>query len=187
MTFEEFQATKRYGVLAELCPDTDWTDYPTHGNVYADGLWIADVSGPDGRWELTLDRDGWISDDLTSLERRLYAFGVGEGFIDAPADGGETTDDDDDWDMIRGQFVRAAAWGLVQTEDCGGGQVRVVVATADGNYAVTVGDWTDDPYSCSVTVYDETLRVSYAHVRCHPRKVGRVAAALVQVARAKVD
>jgi hypothetical protein len=45
------------------------------GRVYDGEVFIESSGGtPDGRWMLTLESEGWVSDDLTALERRLYEY-----------------------------------------------------------------------------------------------------------------
>ena len=89
MTFEEFQATRRVCEdLGSVVADARWEGEPAaKGNVYVDCLYIEAVQAhwpraarDRGKWHLILDRDEFITDDLTSLERRLYDWAVQEGF-----------------------------------------------------------------------------------------------------------
>jgi hypothetical protein len=85
LTFEQFQATKRYGVLADLLGPhgIDVAD-PERGYVYADALYIGERNHPEGRWELVLGNRDWLSDDLPRLERCLYDWACAEGYVDDP-------------------------------------------------------------------------------------------------------
>jgi hypothetical protein len=79
MTFAEFLATRRYGAFATLIPEADWEGYDhATGYVYGSGWYIVDVEHPDGRYELTLGNESWLSDDLGEFERRLYEWVAAE-------------------------------------------------------------------------------------------------------------
>jgi hypothetical protein len=59
------------------------------GNLYLDALYIDHVephwpeeARREGEWPLLLGRSAWISDDLTSLGRRLYNWAVSEGYVE---------------------------------------------------------------------------------------------------------
>jgi hypothetical protein len=81
-TFEEFQATR------ETCDDIGKAiscdmgrEKPVTGFLYLGGLYIEknDEFWPidlrdKGAYHLTLEREEWVSNDLESLERRLYDF-----------------------------------------------------------------------------------------------------------------
>jgi hypothetical protein len=92
MTFEQFQATRIYCPdLGKALQDACWDDepVPATGNLYFGSLYIDEVQDhwPEearerGKWHLLLERDEWISDDLTSLERRLYEFAVSAGYTE---------------------------------------------------------------------------------------------------------
>ena len=81
MTFEEFQATRRY--VDDLTEIDGWDG---SGYVYADTCVIED-NGEDfaeGRWCLTIANYSEVSDDLDRFERELYDWCAGEmGWSDA--------------------------------------------------------------------------------------------------------
>ena len=90
MTFERFQATKKdCSDLGAALNDSMWDgEPPAEGLIYLDALYIEKVSPhwPEsarnqGKWHLIINRDEWISDDLTTLEHKLYDFAVSEGFF----------------------------------------------------------------------------------------------------------
>ncbi len=97
MTFEQFQATKtNCDDLGEKIPDARWDDepVPAKANIYLDCLYISSVmphwpeaARKEGNWHLLLGRCEWISDDLESLERRLYDWAVSEGYFDSKSEG----------------------------------------------------------------------------------------------------
>jgi hypothetical protein len=90
MTFEEFQATKKYSDdLRRDLPDQfaheDYPGVPT-GNIYDGTYFIDEVQDwwPEeargaGHWHLILERSEFIERDLESLERLLYRFAVQSG------------------------------------------------------------------------------------------------------------
>jgi hypothetical protein len=89
MTFEQFQATRKHcNDLGKALGDARWEDGPAGtGFLYLDALYIEDVPShwPDaakaqGNHYLILERCEWITDDLESLERRLYEFAVSAGY-----------------------------------------------------------------------------------------------------------
>lgn len=90
MTFEQFQATRRHcDDLGEALQDAGWAGEPSpaSGNLYLGCLYIDEVkphwpekARAQGKWHLLIERSEWISNDLESLERRLYEFAVAEGF-----------------------------------------------------------------------------------------------------------
>jgi hypothetical protein len=94
MTFEQFQASRRRceDLAAELSADFG-SEHKCPGNLYLGTLYIDAVqpwwpeAAQQGKWHLLLDRNEWISDDLASLERRLYEWAVSAGYDI------ETTDD----------------------------------------------------------------------------------------------
>lgn len=74
MTFREFQASRKHGNLSEISPDFR---EPTVGYSYAGELWIGeDPSHPGGRYVLYIGNEAWVSDDLESLEARLYVWAL---------------------------------------------------------------------------------------------------------------
>ena len=92
MTFEQFQATKTHcDDLGAKLSDARWEDepVPAKGNLYLDALYIEaiqphwpEAARKEGKWHLLIGRDEWITDDLESLERRLYDFAVSEGYCE---------------------------------------------------------------------------------------------------------
>jgi hypothetical protein len=104
MTFEEFQATRQWSDdLGRDIPDECFAD-PAHpdrkeqGNLYLSCLYIDAVqewwpqeARNAGKWHLLLGRDEWITDDLESLERKLYEWAIDEGY-----DKDARTDTDED-------------------------------------------------------------------------------------------
>jgi hypothetical protein len=88
MTFEEFTATRKHvSDIGEVLADARWEDEPApaRGFIYLDELYIEEVQDwwpeaakAEGKYHLLLDRDEWITDDLTALERRLYRFAKSE-------------------------------------------------------------------------------------------------------------
>ena len=91
MTFEQFQATRKWcDDLGAALADARWEGEPAaRGNLYLDVLCIEQVQDhwpaaarARGRWHLLIGRDEQISDDLESLERRLYEFARSEGYFD---------------------------------------------------------------------------------------------------------
>jgi hypothetical protein len=94
MNFEQFQATRRYCTdLGKVLSDAQWEGEPNaKGNLYLGILYIDEVQDhwPDaarakGKWHLILDRREWISDDLESLERKLFDFAMSAGYADDKA------------------------------------------------------------------------------------------------------
>jgi hypothetical protein len=69
--------------------DARWEgEPPARGYLYLDELYIEEVQPhwPDaakaqGKWHLLLDRDEWITDDLETLERKLYDWAASEGYF----------------------------------------------------------------------------------------------------------
>jgi hypothetical protein len=91
MTFAEFQATRRYCEdLGKAIADARWKEEPpAKGNLYLDALYIEEVQPhwPDeakaqGKWHLLTERNEYISDDLETLERDLYAWAMASGYGD---------------------------------------------------------------------------------------------------------
>jgi hypothetical protein len=90
MTFEQFQASRRYSEdIGTAISDARWEgDPPAKGYLYLDGLYIEEVQPhwPEaakarGKWYLLIDRDDWITDDLGTLERKLYDWAASEGYL----------------------------------------------------------------------------------------------------------
>jgi hypothetical protein len=92
LTFKQFQASRKHcDDLGKKLDDASWEDepVPAKGNIYLDVLYIEAVqphwpeaSKAQGKWHLLIGRDDWISNDLTMLERNLYAFARSEGYLD---------------------------------------------------------------------------------------------------------
>src|SRR4051812_14132272 len=92
LTFEQFQSTRTHcDDLGAKIPDARWDHepVPAKANIYLDALYIEQVADhwPEtarkaGTWHLLIGRSEWISDDLESLERKLYEFAVSEGYCD---------------------------------------------------------------------------------------------------------
>lgn len=93
MTFDEFRDTASWCEdLGTRLNDACWENEPkAKGNVYLDCLYIEAVQDhwPEnvralGKWNLHIEREDWTSDDLESLERRLYDWALAEGYCEAP-------------------------------------------------------------------------------------------------------
>lgn len=91
MTFEQFQATRRYSEnIGAAISDARWEgEPPAKGYLYLDVLYIEEVQPhwPDaakarGKWHLLIARDEWITDDLETLERKLYDWAASEGYFE---------------------------------------------------------------------------------------------------------
>lgn len=89
MTFEEFQATRKFHLdISKVIEDTRWEDEgPVQGFVYLNQLYIEMVGDhwpeavrAQGSLYLLLNRDEWISNDLTALEWRLYHWACEEEY-----------------------------------------------------------------------------------------------------------
>lgn len=89
MTFEEFQKSRRWSEdLARDVSSDNWSAQDTpKGWLYLGSLYIERVqphwpkaAQERGSWHLQIYRDDWISDDLESLERKLYEWAVSEGY-----------------------------------------------------------------------------------------------------------
>lgn len=91
MTFEEFQASRReVSDLGAELQDAAFEDCGiASGLVYLNTLYIQHVTDnwpqdarARGAFYLVIGNAEWISDDLTSLERKLYEFADGEGYLE---------------------------------------------------------------------------------------------------------
>jgi hypothetical protein len=91
LTFEQFQATRRYSEdIGAAIADARWEgEPPAKGYLYLDLLYIEEVQPhwPDaakarGKWHLLIGRDEWITDDLETLERKLYDWAASEGYFE---------------------------------------------------------------------------------------------------------
>lgn len=80
MTFEEFQATRTHcddigaAISADLGEKTAGNLYCGTFYIEARADWWTPQAKAQGAWYLILERDDYISDDLESLERKLYEF-----------------------------------------------------------------------------------------------------------------
>jgi hypothetical protein len=84
MTFTEFQATRVTSDDLQSVVNQAGIDFysegPVGGCAYDGGrLYILRVDHPEGRYELILGNQDWLSDDLAVLEQRLYDWAVEEG------------------------------------------------------------------------------------------------------------
>jgi len=79
MTLEEFRKTRRHWSNLNDHPLIDSLDEPQQGLVYYQGVYIEIV---DGEYMLTLGNEGWITDDLASLEEKLYEWAKDEGVFE---------------------------------------------------------------------------------------------------------
>lgn len=90
LSFVDFQAKARRvaDIGAEISADLDGV---RPGILYPGGLYIecqnqhwSEPAKNNGAYLLIIGRDDWISDDLELLERKLYEFGVDEGYLTKP-------------------------------------------------------------------------------------------------------
>jgi hypothetical protein len=90
MTFEQFQASRKPcdDIGAAISADLGGP-VPTTGFLYDGGLyietradWWTEEAKERGAYYLILERDEYISDDLASLERKLYDWGAAYGNFD---------------------------------------------------------------------------------------------------------
>ena len=91
MTFEQFRQTRQWSDdLAAAIPAESF-DPGARGNVYLGdflyieetGNWPATAPGHGkGRWYLRIANAEYQTDDLESLERRLYDYAIREGFCE---------------------------------------------------------------------------------------------------------
>lgn len=96
ITFAEFQASKTAcDDIGKVLRDARWEDdpMPAKGLIYLGLLYIEEVQAwwPErarelGKYHLLIGRTDWISDDLESLERKLYEFADDEGYLLTPAE-----------------------------------------------------------------------------------------------------
>lgn len=91
MSFAQFQATRVWtddlSKSVENFIENEDARKPACGNVYLGGLYIehagenwTDEARARGQWYLMICNEQYISDDLESLERKLYRFAVGFGW-----------------------------------------------------------------------------------------------------------
>jgi hypothetical protein len=98
MTFEQFQASRRYSedIGTAIADARLEGEPPAKGYLYLDVLYIeemqphwSDAAKARGKWYLLIARDEWITDDLETLERKLYDWAASEGYFEGK-DGIET-------------------------------------------------------------------------------------------------
>jgi hypothetical protein len=91
MTLDQFRATGRdCDDLRTIETGEVWDDEPgtPRGRVYLDGLFILRrpeagwPNGAAGEWHLALGREDWLTDDLRTLEARLYGFAMSSGWCE---------------------------------------------------------------------------------------------------------
>jgi hypothetical protein len=85
MTFEQFQATRTWADNLGAVPGMDLGfDEPMAGYHYHGGLHIISHGGGAApqAFELVIGNVIETSEDLTELERKLYAYGESEGHFD---------------------------------------------------------------------------------------------------------
>lgn len=89
MTFEQFQSTRQWSTdLATAIGSENWeTNGTPKGNLYLGCLYIDHVEShwpqiarDAGEWHLLLGRNEWITNNLVTLERRLYDWAISEGY-----------------------------------------------------------------------------------------------------------
>lgn len=84
MTFEQFQASRKWcDNLAAALDSAEWSDC-TSGQLYADGLHIESalqIECATGEYVLTIGNVQTFG-DLESLERMLYDWAMSEGYFD---------------------------------------------------------------------------------------------------------
>ncbi len=90
MTFEQFQNSRAHcpDIGAAISADMGRKE-PVAGNLYLGTLYIdsVDIHWPEdhrakGVWHLCLGRDEYISNDLESLEHKLYDWAIEMGYDD---------------------------------------------------------------------------------------------------------
>jgi hypothetical protein len=91
MTFKQFKATKTHcDDIGAVINDARWEGEPAAvGNIYLGQLYIEQVlphwpeaTKARGKWYLLIHRNEYVSDNLESLERKLYEFAKSEGYLD---------------------------------------------------------------------------------------------------------
>lgn len=80
MTFEQFQASRTEVPDLNVALGADYWERPTPGLLYA-GQELHIEKAADGFY-LVIANCQWETRNLEDLERKLYAFAVGEGFFD---------------------------------------------------------------------------------------------------------
>ena len=85
MYFYEFQKTRTFHLDLSEPTSAEFDDPNQSGFTYVENLYIeCNKHTPDrGLFHLILGRDSWCTDDLVSLERKLYVYALFEGVISA--------------------------------------------------------------------------------------------------------
>lgn len=83
LSFSEFQATGRNVADLSTIPHCAAQELYGAGRVYLDDEWplVIESGSAPGLWCLTIGNDSHESNDLQSLERKLYQFAVSEGYV----------------------------------------------------------------------------------------------------------
>jgi len=85
MTFEQFQATRRWSDdLAAAAQSAQWGDGTSCGQLYTDSLCIEsalNIEGATGEYVITIGNMQMFG-ALETLERKLYDFAVSEGYFE---------------------------------------------------------------------------------------------------------
>lgn len=117
MTFEQFQASRTEVADLNAAIGAQYWDKPTPGLLYAGQELHIEKFG--SGYVLTIGNCQWEARDLEDLERKLYAFALGEGYFEATTEGGA--------DVTTVSNLRACRWDF----DDGPGRYY---GLADGTY-----------------------------------------------------
>jgi hypothetical protein len=83
LDFQDFLKSRRHVECLKSAGIADVEEEGLPGNVYLDVLHVEDCGdNPKGRWMLTLGNDGWMSDRLDALEKKLWDWAEGEGYAE---------------------------------------------------------------------------------------------------------
>ena len=82
MTFEQFQASRTEVADLNAAIGAEYFDNSTPGFIYA-GQELHIEKEAASAFILTIGNCQWKTGDLEDLERKLYAFALGEGFFEA--------------------------------------------------------------------------------------------------------
>jgi hypothetical protein len=84
MTFEQFQATRRWVEDVSEAGSPDWEDSPCPGFLYEGNLRIFASAGgaAPSVYAVLMGTTGKASSDLESLERDLYQYGIDDGLLE---------------------------------------------------------------------------------------------------------